>query len=233
VAFPQSGYAVVSVTDTGAGMSEDQLSELFRDGVQFNVNNLQAGQGSGLGLYTAKGIIDQHGGTLTAASPGLGRGTTFTMTLPLYHVPDTALTSDLDHLKLSISTPTPTMKSAECRGCEQTDHCSKHLRILVVDDVTVNRRLLTRLLVNRGHCCVEAKDGREAVDQVAIAMGEGNPYDTILLDYEMPVMNGPTAATQIRNLGCDSCIVGKRVIYCQRTSQNSKEVGQMMFCPNH
>jgi signal transduction histidine kinase len=71
---------LVSVTDTGAGMTPDQLTKLFRDGVQFNVNTLQAGKGSGLGLYIAKGIVEQHGGTLTADFKGLGCGTSFTMT---------------------------------------------------------------------------------------------------------------------------------------------------------
>jgi signal transduction histidine kinase len=73
----QSGYLRVSVTDTGAGMTEEQLSKLFQAGVQFNVNELQAGQGSGLGLYITKGIVEQHEGELRATSPGLGLGTTF------------------------------------------------------------------------------------------------------------------------------------------------------------
>ena len=82
------GTLEVTVTDSGAGMSKDQVAQLFRDGVQFNVNQLQAGNGSGLGLYIAKGIVEQHGGKLSAASEGLGFGTTFTMTLPLYYIPD-------------------------------------------------------------------------------------------------------------------------------------------------
>jgi hypothetical protein len=61
--------------------------------VQFNVNLLQAGQGSGLGLYIAKGIVEQHRGTLMAASEGMGHGTTFTVTLLIYHVPDSGCTA--------------------------------------------------------------------------------------------------------------------------------------------
>ena len=70
--YVTSGLLKVGVTDTGAGMSEDQLAKVFSEGVQFNVNKLQAGKGSGLGLFIAKGILEQHGGTLGVASAGLG-----------------------------------------------------------------------------------------------------------------------------------------------------------------
>jgi signal transduction histidine kinase len=82
------GWLQVKVKDSGAGMTKDQLSKLFRHGVQFNVNELQAGQGSGLGLYIAKGIIEQHNGYLYADSKGLGMGSTFTLELPLFIIDD-------------------------------------------------------------------------------------------------------------------------------------------------
>lgn len=65
VSLADSGRAAIHVTDSGVGMTENQMNTVFMDGVQFNVNKLQAGQGSGLGLYIAKGIVQQHGGTLT------------------------------------------------------------------------------------------------------------------------------------------------------------------------
>jgi signal transduction histidine kinase len=90
VTFEKTGSVQVEVIDTGAGMSQEQLARLFRDGIQFNVNDLQAGNGSGLGLYISKGLAEQHGGTLDVSSKGLGFGTTFTLTLPLYYVPNSA-----------------------------------------------------------------------------------------------------------------------------------------------
>ena len=77
------GSLVFSVTDTGAGMSAENLSRLFQEGVQFNANKLQAGQGSGLGLWISKGIVELHRGRLSATSKGEGCGATFTLELPL------------------------------------------------------------------------------------------------------------------------------------------------------
>jgi CheY-like chemotaxis protein len=208
VTCAQSGQIKVTVTDTGAGLSEEQLEQLFSDGVQFNVNELQAGQGSGLGLYIAKGIVEQHGGILSATSEGLGQGTTFTITLPLYHVPDSALPCSLEHLQVRKSTDTERNSCSEQAVEEASSHRDGPLRILVVDDAATNRKLLSRLLERRGHYCDQGKDGQEAVQKVIESLKNGKPYDTILMDYEMPVMDGPTASKEIRALGCDSFIVG-------------------------
>jgi CheY-like chemotaxis protein len=205
VACEQSGQIKVTVTDTGAGLSEEQSKQLFSEGVQFNVNQLQAGQGSGLGLYIAKGIVEQHGGSLSAASKGLGQGSTFTITLPLYYIPDSALPSSLGRLQ----THTPTeVEHTSSSTWEYSLHHDGPLRTLVVDDAVTNRKLLARLLERRGHSCNHAKDGQEAVEKVMDSLTNGNPYDIILMDYEMPVMDGPTASKEIRALGCASLIVG-------------------------
>ena len=188
-----SGHIQVQVRDTGAGMSECQLAQLFRHGVQFNVNDLQAGQGSGLGLFIAKGIVEQHEGRLWADSEGIGRGTTFTVSLPMFHVPG---------LEENLS---PGEAKSHDYASQSDPVC---LRILVVDDAASNRKLLSRLLTNRGHHSDMAEDGAVALAMVKQAIADNNPYDTILLDYEMPVMNGPTAAKEIRAMGCDVFIVG-------------------------
>lgn len=195
-------------------MSQDQLAKLFRDGVQFNVNNLQAGQGSGIGLYISKGIVEQHGGTLMATSEGLGEGTTFTITMPIFKVPDNVLPSQLLHLQVDKQSPEEVPFGGDADNSESGgrggEGIAEALRILVVDDSPTNRKLLMRLLKNRGHECDEAKDGQEAVDKVTESLQEqeGSCYDTILMDYEMPVMDGPTSCMEIRALGCDSFIVG-------------------------
>jgi len=68
----------------------------------------------------------------------------------------------------------------------------------VVDDVLSNRKLLARLLKLHGHHCDLAENGQEAVEMVAEAIDAGVPYHSVLLDYEMPILNGPGAAKEIR-----------------------------------
>eukprot|EP00977_Amphora_coffeiformis_P013071 scaffold3342_cov174-Amphora_coffeaeformis.AAC.9 len=81
------GSVVVTVQDNGVGMSSEELSKLFNEGTQFNVRVIQGGQGSWFGLSFAKALVELHDGTFRADSPGLGQGSNFTMTLPLYHIP--------------------------------------------------------------------------------------------------------------------------------------------------
>jgi len=196
VVLEREGVVYVDVTDTGVGMNTEQVRTVFDDGTQFNVNALQAGKGSGLGLYIAKGICKQHGGSLECRSQGLGKGTTFTLKMPLYHLPDSSTNTEGtdDH----------------CNTDESHDNHSDEeewfpLRILCVDDSLPNLKLLTRMLSNRGHQCAGAANGKEAVDLVQANV---EAFDTILLDFEMPVMNGPTACEHIRQLGCSAFVVG-------------------------
>ena len=198
VEFSREGSVQISFTDTGAGMSQDQVTRLFNEGIQFNVNELQAGQGSGLGLYISKGFVTQHGGDLAVSSGGIGRGTTFTFSLPLYHAPDAKKDA-------------ATSYAPKLEPCSPTDESTKHfvpLRILVVDDVATNRKMLSRLATKRGHEVEMGEDGREAVEKVAKALEEKKPYDTILIDHEMPRLRGPEAVSEIRSLGCDAFICG-------------------------
>ena len=162
-----SGKLVVHVKDTGAGMTKEQLKQLFGQGVQFNVNQLQAGNGSGLGLFIAKGIAEQHGGSLTCDSEGLGLGTTFTMVIPLYHFEDE---EDDPELQAGNSSK------------HFVDHQMPKLRVLVVDDAATNRKLLVRLLENRGHTCEQVEDGSYAVERIKETENTLECFDIVLMD---------------------------------------------------
>jgi CheY-like chemotaxis protein len=121
------------------------------------------------------------------------------MTMPLYHVPDQKSNTMDD----------------SCQGSSYHTGSERNavgailpMSILVVDDACMNRKLLCRLLANHGHTCTEAQDGQKVVDIVKNAKDRGKRFDTILMDYEMPIMNGPVATKAIRALGCDSFIIG-------------------------
>ena len=193
--FPHRGTFTLVVEDTGVGMSAEQLPRLFHDGVQFNASALQTGRGSGLGLCISKGIVEQHGGTLTAHSEGLGKGTQFRLELPVYETPAPVQSQRDD----DVSSYTSSQPSA---------YLAPEMHILVVDDVYSNRILLGRLLQNRGHTFVEADDGDVALEKITEALEEGRPFDTVLLDYEMPRLSGPAMVKKLRMQGNHTFVVG-------------------------
>lgn len=212
------GAVVIEVIDDGVGMTPDQVKVVFEDGTQFNANENQGGGGSGLGLSIAKGIVDQHGGTLSCHSDGLGLGTSFLLTLPLYDYDDDNTVEG--------GTANPTKLHTERGGDDANNRLSSFvhgdegdlkgdveyvipkLNVLVVDDAVTNRKLCMRLLERNGHVCTGACDGVEAVEKVRQASESRTPYDCILLDYEMPNMKGPEACGELRKMGCSSYIVG-------------------------
>jgi CheY-like chemotaxis protein len=200
----KKGFVVVHVEDYGEGMTEEQLMKVFGEGTQFNVNALQAGNGSGLGLYIAKGIAEQHGGSLTVSSPGIGKGTTFTLMVPLYQL--------IDDSKVEIAALGTARLDCVSSGKEGKpllgNRKEKKLHVLVVDDAVSNRKMLSRILKNRGHTCEQAADGQEAVIQYLRSEMIGPPFDTIIMDGDMPVMTGPEAAKLMRELGCQYLITG-------------------------
>ena len=126
---------------------------------------------------------------MDAHSEGLGRGSTFTLRLPLFSAPSYKPVKE-DLITCSTDSFTP-----------------RNLRILVVDDVLSNRKLLCRLLERKGHKCDMAENGQRALD--AIKSDTGGGYHCLLIDFEMPVLNGPDTVQRIReDLGCDMFIVG-------------------------
>jgi CheY-like chemotaxis protein len=198
---------LIACKDEGAGLSRDNLKLLFGEGVQFNANKLQAGGGSGFGLFITKGIVLLHkGANIWANSEGEGCGCTFFVELPLVHVnmPSVPSVAELHDASVSVGP-------------------FANKKILIVDDSAMNRRILTHMLDAVGFECVQAADGVEAVAYVKLAglyrskVGEAvvgetpRGYelpDVILMDSNMPKMNGPDAVEEIRKFGYTQPIFG-------------------------
>jgi len=189
------GTVSVEVIDQGVGMTQEQVDTVFEDGTQFDANKLQAGGGSGLGLNIARGIVTEHSGTLTCSSEGIGKGTTFTLCTNLY-------------TDMNASTQAHEEDHDDEENAGDANFTVPLLHVLVVDDSLTNRKLCMRLLERNGHRTEGASNGKEAVEMVEKSMKTGRYYDSILLDYEMPVMNGPDACRLIRKMGCSSYIAG-------------------------
>jgi CheY-like chemotaxis protein len=80
--------------------------------------------------------------------------------------------------------------------------------LLVVDDSPFNRKMLCRLLNTKGYECEQAEDGADAIKMYNIMIERGDIVDAIMMDFEMPVMNGPTATAKLREQGCTCLIIG-------------------------
>jgi signal transduction histidine kinase/DNA-binding response OmpR family regulator len=170
-----AGGVRICVCDTGIGMSPDTLQRLFQKFTQADNSISRRFGGSGLGLAISRELVTLMDGTIDVDST-LGRGSRFTVTLPLPPVPAAAATG---------GSPAPAPRGP----------VSRSLHVLVVDDNAINRRLVTVLLQDAGHRVDVATNGREAVE-AAVSVR----YDAILMDVQMPVMNGVQATRRIRAL---------------------------------
>jgi two-component system CheB/CheR fusion protein len=195
---------LITVTDDGAGISPENIERLFTEGVQFNANTLQAGGGSGFGLYIAAGIVELHGGRIWAESEGEGKGTKFLILVPV-------LASIHEG-----PPPGPVSKQASLRPARQVSrdttveafYDGPKLKVVIVDDSHMNRKMMSSMLAMDGHECLQAEDGLAAVELMAGRETGENAVDAILMDNNMPRMSGPSAIMEIRRRGFKGVILG-------------------------
>lgn len=170
--FPENGWAVFRVKDTGRGLARDTIDRVFDLFVQVNQNNEIQG-GLGIGLTLSRILAELHGGTLTAESSGLGKGSEFTLRIPVEK--DTEMSKEQKKQK------------------EKSPVLPKRRRILVVDDnadlVNVFKKILTALGQDV-HAVLESR-------QVLAEALSWKP-DIIFLDLGMPEKDGYELAREIR-----------------------------------
>jgi signal transduction histidine kinase len=166
---------LIDVADTGVGIPAEQLPRLFDRFVQGDNSIARRYGGSGLGLAISHDLVALMGGDIQVRSR-LGVGSTFSVSLPAGVAPAEAL-------------PRVDSAPAEAPGA------SPRRRILVAEDNGVNQILIKAMLDHLGHYCDIVADGLEAVRQVQAAH-----YDLVLMDLQMPGMDGETATREIRLL---------------------------------
>ena len=182
----------VSVRDSGVGISFEDQTRLFNEAVQFHTKAQQAGGGSGLGLWISKRIMDLHGGSIAVQSEGEGRGAIFSIALPMRRaeqaeaavlVTDPRAASEISRGKVPQKDPeVGVIQSYSSKAASVRCLPIPPLRILVVDDSALNRKMLTRLFVNEGHSVVEADDGDTAIEVCSRDMSDGKPFNVITMD---------------------------------------------------
>jgi CheY-like chemotaxis protein/anti-sigma regulatory factor (Ser/Thr protein kinase) len=165
------GQAVVRVTDHGVGIEPDLQGKIFELFVQSEQRLDRSRGGLGVGLSLAKSIVELHDGKIDVRSDGNGKGSVFTVRVPLATAP-----------RVEESRP----------AAERGDRC----RVLVVDDQEDAREMLKMLLESRDHVVLDAADGPTALELVA----KEKP-DIAFIDIGLPMMTGYEVAQKLRQRG--------------------------------
>ena len=169
---------VVTVADNGIGMSQEFQKHIFEPFERERTSTVSKVEGSGIGMGIVKKLVGLMGGTVEVESK-IGVGSTFTVTIPC-----------------RIASEDETQAKRETNPSDQKCLCGT--RILLTEDNDLNAEIATELLQEEGCTVDRAKDGVECVDMLEKAAN--GTYQLILMDIQMPVMNGYDATKKIRRM---------------------------------
>jgi PAS domain S-box-containing protein len=182
----------VAVGDSGIGMKPDVLNRIFTPFSQADTSITRRFGGTGLGLSISKQIAEALGGRIEVASE-FGKGSTFTLVIGTGSLEGVAM---LESASMELTAAVPT--SPDNIAAYRLDG----VRVLLAEDGTSNRKLISLVLERLGAVIDSAEDG-----QAAVELASKNSYDLILMDMQMPVMDGYTAATILRRKGATLPII--------------------------
>jgi signal transduction histidine kinase/HPt (histidine-containing phosphotransfer) domain-containing protein/ActR/RegA family two-component response regulator len=181
----------IQVIDTGVGIAPEKLEDIFNPFVQADNSVTREFGGTGLGLAISRRIVEALGGRLEVQSQ-VDRGSTFTVTISA---------GTLEGVELLEPAAADAVAAARPRETNEVISLPA-TRVLLVEDGAVNRKLISLLLTRAGVQVMTAENGQIAVELVA-----QHPFDVILMDMQMPVMDGYSAAAHIRRQGFEVPII--------------------------
>ncbi len=181
-------YWVCRVHDTGIGMDEQQLGQVFEPFTQADGSTTRRFGGSGLGLPISRKLCELLGGGLSAECV-LGQGCTFVARLA---------TGPLEGLRRVSATE----QRARREPFAVREYPQLAGRVLLAEDGADNRALVQEQLERCGLECEVACNGGAAIEAVAAAEREGRPFDLVLMDIHMPELDGCAATAELRRRGC-------------------------------
>ena len=181
----------LSIIDTGIGLSDEQMQKLFQPFMQADGSTTRRFGGTGLGLSISRRLARMLGGDVTVSSQP-GRGSTFVVVLQTGPLNDATWCQDPSEAITPLS-------GRELNSPVQDFRLS--CRILLAEDSPDNQRLISALLKKSGVDVVLADNGELAVSLVWQEFRHGHPFDVVLMDMQMPVLDGYSATRKLRSMG--------------------------------
>ncbi|MBP7936053.1 MAG: DUF3365 domain-containing protein [Phycisphaerae bacterium] len=187
------------IIDTGIGMTEEQLPKLFQPFCQADSSTTRRFGGTGLGLTISKKLAILLEGDVVLLATKPGAGTSFRVTVPTGSLEGVALTEDR---------PEPSPAAAESGAAsETTSHPLAGRRILLAEDGADNQRLISHILKKAGARVAAVENGQLAVEAAFRTSPDEAAFDAILMDMQMPVMDGYDATRELRSRGYTGPII--------------------------
>ncbi len=187
------------VTDTGVGITPEQMASMFQPFTQADTSTTRRFGGTGLGLTISRRLAQMLGGDIAGRSTP-GQGSTFVVTIDTGSLEDVRQFNDLNEAVWSAE-----HQPSDATPFEANDLLSR--RVLLAEDGQDNRRLIAVMLGGHGISIEKADNGQIAVDKALQARDSGQPYDCILMDMQMPVLDGYDATRRLRQLGFRTPII--------------------------
>ena len=191
------GHLEFAVADTGAGMTDEELGRLFRPFTQADASTTRKYGGTGLGLTITKRLTEMLGGTIKAESEA-GKGSTFTVTIATGSLGGVRMIEPSAARETVLGKVPGPAKEGPRLDC----------RILLAEDGIDNQRLIAFILKKAGADVTVVENGQVAMERAFQAHDAGKPFDVILMDIQMPVMDGYTATSRLRAEGYRGVIIG-------------------------